>query len=180
MLVVMRNRASHSVTAALAAGLLILGGCRFKGGPAATTRPTTTQPTQSAAWQPRPVRLRIYPATRIVREQGRLLLKAQLQCFDQMGDPIKAVGAVQFELFASDHGGTTLGRRLYRWQARLDTLEQQKLYYDPVTATYVFRLHVQDAGIVGRPLVLRATMTPAHAADRLTAERVVGTGVGNR
>lgn len=145
-------------------------GCTFKG---------DTDGGYSAAlddvWRPVPVAMRIYPATRFVRDQGKVLLEARIELFDEMGDSVKAPGVVYFDLFDSQGPtGQESNQRLYTWEVQIGTLEQQTEHYDPITRGYLFRLEVDTARVARRRTLLRAVFSPVDG-ERVTAESYVRT-----
>ena len=124
-------------------------------------------------WQAKPVAMRVYPSTRFAREGQTPLLEAQIELLDEMGDSIKAAGNFRLELFAGDmQMNPALGRRLYRWDVALRSVEDQKTYYDPVTRAYLFRLRIEDLSIARRATTLEVTYTPP-TGDRMEARAVI-------
>ena len=143
-------------------------GCAFKG-----TRPFFVPPAaRQELWQPRPVRVRVYPASRFVADQNRkrVVLEARIELLDDMGDSIKSVGEFHFELLGEPgRGRTTLDRRLYTWDVPLLTLRQQQSHYDKVTRTYLFRLKMDDAFSPSKDTTLKVWFVPS-GGHRLEAE----------
>jgi len=124
-------------------------------------------------WRPEPVSMRIYPSTRFVEEDGVPILEARLELFDAMGDSIKSSGAVRCELFALGDGERpTVGRRLYRWDIEMKTLDEQRRYFDPIIRGYVFRLKMDDVELVRRPTLLRVVFQPPRGPRLKTEGRV--------
>ncbi len=135
----------------------------------------TSQPMASDYWRQRPVAVRIYPTSRFVVEDGQPLLNAQVELFDQMGDPMKSSGRVHIELFAAPDRPRAAQTLLYEWHIELRTQADQQAYYDVITRGYLLRLEVDDASLADRPTLLRVTFTPPDAG-RLRAEAIVRTG----
>ncbi|MFP4144568.1 MAG: hypothetical protein ACOCTI_07510 [Phycisphaeraceae bacterium] len=156
------------VATLLLVGLVVGGGCRFKGEPAGADSLAA-----AGAWQPRPVAMRIYPSTRFASEEGQHLLEARLEFSDEMGDSIKAAGRLSFGLYAAAPAGGALGRELYRWQVDLLTLEDQQQHFDPVTRTYLFRLKLDRPIATTQPTTLRVSFTPAGNQPRLSESAAV-------
>ena len=130
------------------------------------------------AWVPRPVALRIYPATRFVVEDEVATLDARVELFDAMGDATKASGLARFELFDGPSSGNPVSGGpglLYRWDIVLTTLGDQRTYFDPVTATYAFPLKIDSLDAIKDAVYLRATLNLAEG-QRLNDEQVVKTG----
>jgi len=157
----------------LTALAITTGGCLApKGQP--EVRPTAEL---SDAWVPRPVALRIYPATRFVREDGVAILDTRVELFDAMGDATKASGLARFELFDGPTTGDPVAGpsgMLYRWDIPLITLDDQRTYYDPVTGTYAFPLKIDSLDAIKDTVFLRVTLSLA-AGQRLNDEQRVKT-----
>jgi len=148
---------------------LCLGGCVAPKGPS----PRGESSGDDGIWHPETVALRIYPSTRFVREDGVAMLEARVELFDQMGDSIKASGDVRFELFAAGYApGIDVGRLLYSWDVSLQTLGDQKRYYDPITRGYLLRLRLDSLEITRREVLLRVTFQPP-GGGRLIDEQTV-------
>ncbi len=127
----------------------------------------------SSFWRADPVSMRIYPSTRFVMESEKPLLEARIELFDAMGDSIKSSGRVRAELFAvSDSPSKTIGHRLYIWNISLQTLEDQQVYYDPITRGYIFRLKLDEFDIAMKSTLLRMTFT-LPTGNRLETEDIV-------
>jgi hypothetical protein len=134
---------------------------------------TDQTPPDHGVWHPEPVSLRIYPSTRFVEEDGVPILEARLELFDAMGDSIKSSGTVRCELFALGDGDRpTVGRRLYRWDIEMKTLDEQRRYFDPIIRGYVFRLKMDDIELVRRPTLLRVVFQPPDGPRLKTEGRV--------
>ncbi len=122
-------------------------------------------------WTIRPERMRVYPSTRLVVEDGKPVLEARIEFTDAAGDPTKAVGDLRFELYPLVGTGERRrrGDLLYRWRVRMFTLEENRTFYDPITRAYLFRLRMDDPLAVGNPLQLNVTYLPprGHEAQRL-------------
>ena len=113
-------------------------------------------------WRIHPVRMRVYPSTRLVVEDGDPVLEARIEFTDAAGDPTKAVGDLRFELhsLAATSQTRRQGDLLYRWQVSMRTLQDNHLYYDPITRAYLYRLRMDEALAVGQPLLLNVTFLP--------------------
>ncbi len=124
-------------------------------------------------WMPVPTSVRVYPSTRFIKESGRAILEARFELYDEMGDPVKYVGAFQIELYSVDEAlGNTPRRLLYTWNTRLVSLDQQREHYDPITRGYLFRLGVDDLRIAKQTTLLKVAFTPVDR-PRLEAEAEV-------
>ena len=149
----------------LTATVMFAWGCSWKG-----DRTNGRDPSASGAvWKLEPVRMRVDPSSRFVESNDTAVLEARIELLDEMGDSIKGVGTVRFELFAGDRmSEPAIGRRLYSWDVSLLTLVQQKQFYDSITRAYLFRLNLHDTTTANRATVLMATFTPV-AGRRLEA-----------
>ena len=160
-----------SILAALA---MTAGGCLSpKGNPQA--RPVVEL---ADAWVPRPVAVRIYPATRFVIEDGVAMLDTRVELFDAMGDATKASALARFELFDGPTTGDPAAGpsgMLYRWDIPLVSLADQRSYYDPVTGTYAFPLRIDSLSAIKDTVYLRVTMSLPEG-QRLNDEKRVKTG----
>jgi hypothetical protein len=117
--------------------------------------------------------MRIYPSSRFIREDGKPLLEARVEFFDAAGDSTKAVGAMRFELFTAGAAAqTTTGQRLYAWAVPMLTAEQNRLFYDSVTRTYLFRLSLDTLTIIREQTRLRVTLTPPRG-PRISTEALL-------
>ncbi len=158
--------------------LSLLTACGFKGpGDEVSLQPEHNVPVDQI-WDIRPVRMRIYPSSRFVREDGKPLLEARIEFFDGAGDSSKAVGELRFELFTAGAAAqTSSGQRLYVWAVPLLTLEQNQLFYDSVTRTYLFRLRLDSLSMIREQTRLKVTLTPTRGA-RVSTESLLTTERG--
>lgn len=123
-------------------------------------------------WQLTPARMRIYPSTRFINESKNGILEARIEFFDSMGDSVKAIGKIHFDLFATVHGKEPLlGQRLFTWEADLLTLAEQRRYYDPITRTYRFPLEVHSLPSARSPTMLRVSFKLMDR--RLEAQKIL-------
>ena len=164
--------ARHTTTllslGAIALCVMLMTGCEFKGADAEGTVEAAT-----AYWHPQAVGLRVYPSTRFVESDSRTILEARIELRDQMGDTVKAAGDVGVELFTADDGSRRTGQRLYRWDVSMQTLADQRLYFDSVTRTYLFRLETADGQVAHQPTMLRVAFTRASDGRRLQDEALI-------
>jgi len=144
---------------------------KFKGGRGSGPPPVDAD----GRWDPGPRSIRVYPSTRLAVHDGQWYLEALIECRDEMKDSTKCVGNFQFELFHSpvDPGDAT-GQRLYVWNVRLRTLDDQRSHYDPTLRTYKFRLKMQPLSgdvdqVVFRVMYDNETGRRMEAQARLSA-----------
>ena len=83
--------------------------------------------------------IRIYPLTRVAMDEGEVVIVCHIEVKDQWGDPVKALGALQVQLFrpASGDAGS---EQVLRWEVPLDDERFNAASYDPATRTYRVRL----------------------------------------
>lgn len=146
-------------------------GCETKG---PDRRPPSGGDRSSDGWRPEAVALRIYPATRFVRERDTSMLEARVELFDAMGDSVKDSGRLRFELFDRGTGpGVEAGPLLYSWDIDVLTLEAQQQYYDPITRAYLLRLRLDSAEVTRQEVLLRVTLQRGGQQERLVDEQPV-------
>lgn len=151
-------------------GVLLCGGCAFKGQSTEETRPEV-----ESAWRPRPVAIRVYPSTRFTTVEGQPVLEAKVELADEMGDPIKAPGEFRLELLRhSDPLRLAPPRQIYTWRVPVYTLTDQRTFYDPITRSYLMRLRLHDPELAANAPLLRVAFTPIDGA-RLEAESPIRT-----
>ncbi len=127
-----------------------------------------------SVWQPGPVAMRFYAATRLAQHDTGPVIEARVEFVDALGDTTKGVGRFHFELSPIEHQGQTdIGQRLYTWDTEALTLTQQREHFDAITGTYYFRLSLDAASAVGQKLRLAATFAPVEG-PRLEAEMTLG------
>jgi hypothetical protein len=128
------------------------------------------------AWPFRPAAMRIHPFTAIERDEEAeaLVLEARVELRDQLGDTTKGVGDFRFELYAREPEASQQGerRRLAVWDAPLQTLEQNRRHYDPVTHSYLFRLRLPQRPPEDRRLELLAQFSPRRGQRLMAGETV--------
>ncbi len=156
------KRASTKAAAVLALAAA-LSACAFKGEDASPYEGFPGDIRQGDVWEIRPVRMRVYPSSRFIREDNKPLLEARVEFFDASGDSTKAVGEMRFELFTAGAAAqTTSGQRLYAWAVPMRSMEQNNLFYDSVTRTYLFRLSLDSLSIIRDQTRLKVTLTPVR------------------
>jgi len=141
---------------------------------------TTGTPTQATAgakpgryWEPLPTSIRVYPSTRLIKEEGRAILEARFEITDEMGDSLKSPGAFLIELFSVDESqGNAPRRLLYKWHTKVLSLEDQREHYDPIIRGYQFHLGIDDLSIAKEMTLLQVSFTPV-GQPRLKAEAVI-------
>jgi hypothetical protein len=129
--------------------------------------------------------LEIHPLSRIDKDaQGRPLIVCHLELRDEWGDPCKATGALEVQLYrpvGARQGG--LGVQELKWDVNLSNLEMQRLY-DPSTRTYRLELEGAPAWVLGegsprgeviaRLRAVLETSGPQGERRTLTSEYAVG------
>ena len=149
--------------------IALAAGCEMKGG----------QVGQRAAtagvdfWRIRPVKMRVYPSTRFVQYENQLALEARVEFVDELRDPMKAVGRLRFEVYASNRDGEVIDqKRLFAWDVPMLTIEANREYYDAVTRAYLFRLGLESLPADVDRTIVRVTFMPP-VGERLEATAVV-------
>jgi len=133
--------------------LMSLGGCTSKG-----QQPAGDGAPLAGAWQPQPVAMRVYPATRFMQRRGQPLLEARVELFDAMNDSIKGSGTFRFELY-DGQGASDEPQRLYTWDVEVLSFSAHQQHYDPITRTYVFPLRLDDLAVAQRKTLLRVVLS---------------------
>jgi len=104
-----------------------------------------------------PRSMRIHPATMIRedRDTGLPMIEARLEFRDRLNHLTKAMGEVRLELHDHNPGeGDDAPLRL--WNADLRGIDDNRLHWDHVTETYLFRLALEEAADLPGPWFLRA------------------------
>lgn len=102
-------------------------------------------------------------------------IEVSLRALDAMGDAVKAWGAFRFELYRfRDASGDPRGEKIHGWEQRLDTIRDQRGFWDRVTQTYRFQLEWGGAPLTpNQKYVLEAFFEPAAGGDRVIAQPFV-------
>lgn len=151
--------------------------CTFKGVAPKDAAPSEAPPAES--WRVEPVRMRVYPSSRFVREDEAALLEARVEFTDENGDATKAVGQFRFDLYAAARAAQPrVGARLYGWTVPVFSREQNLTFYDAITRAYLFRLKLDSLSVVGETSLLRVVFIPAAGGRRLEAEALIGREAG--
>lgn len=103
-------------------------------------------------WRPRPAAVHVLQSTRFVYENDKNLLEARVELRDDMGDPVKAPGVFQIEVFPRL---VTSGQRLIHWDVPVLDRQDQRRHFDPITLAYRFQLDVEDDRLFRRPIRVR-------------------------
>ncbi len=112
-----------------------------------------TTPTD-ARWPFWPVKMRIHPLTRVVPDEAssRLVIEARIELRDQHNHTTKGYGTIRFDLF--DGAARAESQTpIEQWNEDLRDLNSNRLYYDEVTRTYLFRLGIDPADLPAEPLL---------------------------
>lgn len=126
-----------------------------------------------------PVEVRIHPftGTRTFDEAGGVKgIEVRVEAVNGFGDSTAAFGEFAFELYAFKSGDPDpKGDLIYNWQQSLLDAKQNRVHWDPITRTYVFRLQWHKAIPVGQRFVLTASFSSPFT-ERLYAEHVFVSG----
>lgn len=131
-----RARLALSGCVCLAWGLV--GGLAGCSGPTvwSWTEPATPRNDLRPGYNPfAPHAVRVYPLTRLGRdEQGEPAIICHVELRDRWGDPVKALGALQVQLYGPSGEGTA--EQILRWDVALSDERLNAQTYDPATRTY--------------------------------------------
>ena len=109
-------------------------------------------PIVDARWPFWPVRMRLHPLTMLSvdPDSDQQIIEARVELLDQFGDTTKCMAQFRFELH--DHKPQSAADQpLREWNTDLRDLETNRLHYDQVTQTYLFRLGLDEGAIAGEP-----------------------------
>jgi hypothetical protein len=159
--------------------LAIQGGCKVRSGIGAERLSDQVVASPSAF---APAVMQIHPITRLeLLAESRALLLCHLEFRDSWGDPCKAIGRAQVDLYkplaATE---STLGQQALSWEVDLGDLGRNAKLYDQATRTYRLALEdvpewlIGETGEGGRTLArLRASFVGPDVEgkpQRLTSE----------
>ena len=154
----------------LLAGVSFLAGCH-RGEISETSQGPTTEQLISF-YSPRSIR--VLPFTKPRSFDGDAIpdgLAVSLQPIDAAGDPVKAYGVFNFELFAYRNGaGDHRGDSIQTWTQPLASLEDQKKFWEHVTATYEFQLSWEGNPLQPQKKYILTVSFQAPGSKRLFAE----------
>lgn len=98
-------------------------------------------------------------------------LAVSLRPLDAAGDPVKAYGNFMFELYSYRPASTDhRGQLLQTWNQQINNLEDQKKFWERVTATYEFQLSWEGSPIPPQQRYILAASYQAPGSERLFAE----------
>jgi hypothetical protein len=85
-------------------------------------------------------------------------IEVLVQPLDKFNDPVKAVGAMQFELFRyQPASGQSKGERIQFWEVLIDSEDQIDQFWDRTAQMYLFKLAVDE--IAGLPVGVKYVLT---------------------
>lgn len=118
-------------------------------------------------YQFRPRRLRIYPLTRVERDEQGARVVCHVELMDRWGDTTKWVGLLRVQMYETDPGiDPGLERQVLEWVVDLGDAEQNAALYDPSTRTY--RLNLRDL-----PAWVEKALPRTPGGERLNRLRLV-------
>jgi hypothetical protein len=98
-------------------------------------------------------------------------IAVSLQPRDGAGDPVKAYGTFLFELYAYKAGtGSHRGERLQTWDKSISNPNDQKQFWQRVTATYEFQLSWEGQPIPPQKRYILVASFQAPGGERLFDE----------
>lgn len=161
-----RSIRTWSIGALASAGLAALPGCEQPGVLGQRTG-RDIAPGWRAPGPFEPVALRIYPLTRLERDdRGKPQLVLHTELKDEWGDTVKGVGALTVQLLRPQGTPADDARAEVRWDVPLWSAEDNARHYDPSSRTYRIVLgNVPDW----------ATQGPVRLTAQLETPRTDGT-----
>ena len=98
----------------------------------------------NTGWPFWPQQMRVHPLSQFVkdRQTGTFLLEARIEFSDPYGHTCKAYGEVVIALHDADPSHFD-DREIASWAEDLTDLEQNQVFFDDVTGTYLFRLEIE-------------------------------------
>lgn len=151
-------------------GALVVVGCKSKGEPPPGEH---MNPTAGDYWRVKPVRMRVYPSTRFMVNDGQVVLEARIELFDEMGDSVKGVGNFHLELHTVDDKKAS--KRLYAWDVTTRTLAEQRRYYESITRAYLFPVKLPSDKALDREVSLEVVFTPPRGRRLVTQAKLDNT-----
>lgn len=148
-------------------GTAVLIGCQRGEITESSQGPTTEQ--LVSFYSPRSIR--VLPFTKPRSFDGDAIpdgIAVSLQPIDAAGDPVKAYGVFNFELFTyRNASGDRRGDSIQAWTQPLANLEDQKKFWEHVTATYEFQLSWEGNPLQPQQKYLLAVSFQAPGSERL-------------
>ncbi len=135
----------------LGAFVLVAAGCATGTGRAASGGGgSVVNPGQrsNTGWPFWPQRMRIHPLSQFVkdRQTGNFLLEARIEFIDPYGHTCKAYGEVVIALHDANPSHFD-AKEIGSWAEDLTDLEQNQVFFDDVTDTYLFRLEIEGMAV---------------------------------
>ncbi len=127
--------------------LLVAAGCATSpGGVSSGGRRSVVNPGQRSneGWPFWPQQMRVHPLSQFVKDRhtGDLLLEARIEFSDAWGHTCKAYGEVVIALHDADPLHFE-DKEIGSWAEDLTDLEQNQVFFDDITRTYLFRLEIE-------------------------------------
>ena len=127
--------------------LLVAAGCATSIGGASSGRGrSVVNPGQQSntGWPFWPQKMRVHPLSQFVKDRhtGNLLLETRIEFSDPYGHICKAYGELVIVLHDADPSHFD-EKEIGSWAEDLTDLEQNQVFYDDVTGTYLFRLEIE-------------------------------------
>jgi hypothetical protein len=127
--------------------LLVAAGCATSsGGASSGGGKSVVNPGQrsNTGWPFWPQQMRIHPLSQFVkdRQTDNFLLEARLEFSDRYGHTCKAYGDVVIALHDANPSHFE-DKEIGSWAEDLTDLDQNQVFFDDVTGTYLFRLEIE-------------------------------------
>ena len=123
-----------------------------------------------------PQRIEVHPFTRIgvLSERGDIHgIDLCIRAVDSYGDATKAFGKFRFELYQFKPGSPDpKGALLAVWNENIETLKENRRYWDNISRTYRFKLAWDRETLPSEKFVI-VVIFQSRYSDRLFAQRVI-------
>lgn len=128
--------------------------------------------TAASDWPYWPTRMRVHPATRVIRDAdtGLIVIEARIEFFDMDDQTARGLGQLTLQLFDGAQPPSAF-QPIETWNQDLRDLEVNRRQFDDVTRTYLFRLEMSPANLPEKP-ELRAFFLSADGQQLDAASRL--------
>ncbi|TDJ58260.1 MAG: hypothetical protein E2O40_01700 [Planctomycetota bacterium] len=131
--------------------LLIAAGCATSsGGASSGGGKSVVNPGQQSntGWPFWPQKMRVHPLSQFVKDRhtGNFLLEARVEFSDPYGHICKAYGEVVIALYDANPSHFE-ENEIGSWAEDLTDLDQNQIFFDDVTGTYLFRLEIEGMSV---------------------------------
>ena len=174
------KRISTLLVVSVACMLGVLAGCdwaRWSGRGTSDTIERVNIPAPINALLPQ--KIEVHPFTRIglLSEKDNIRgIDLCIRAVDSYGDATKAFGKFRFELYQfKPSSPDPKGALLAVWNENIETLNENRRYWDNISRTYRFKLAWDKQTLPGEKFVI-VVIFQSKYSDRLFAQRVISAG----